>query len=285
MKHTELPTFEATWWPVVLETIPGSAERIVAGIVVRSESGQSQARQIIPPATLIAMFGSAGKGMQLVIANTLIDLQQQLNAGTHVKELEFPYGGIVLGTERDCLAHDLNEVFEIAVRLSSAFGISTFGNVETVGRETKMAFNQWAEEVRAQTLMTTEATLAGAFNVKVKWGTRKQTRIGFVYGGYVANFGMLRPVFSSGDTRALKLKIFDLNTYSRTHPLAVESTELIVGVPLPPGDDKMARRELEGLNSSWEFIMEEARARDVVPVRCARPADAANHLMQHMRRA
>ena len=85
----------------------------------------------------------------------------------------------------------------MAVRLSSAFGISTFGTVEKVGRETQMAFDEWADQIREQTLMTWEQPLTDAFNVKVKWPSRKQSRIGFVYGGYAANFGVLRPGFSS----------------------------------------------------------------------------------------
>lgn len=285
MKPTELPDYEATWWPVVVETIPGSAERIVTAVLAKGESGQSQVRQIIPPATLIAMFGSAGKGMQLLIGNTVISIQQQLDAGIHIRDLEFPYGGIELGTPRDCVAHDFNEVFEVAVRLSSAFGISTFGTVEKVGRETQMAFDEWATEVRAQTLMTWEAPLNDAFNVKVKWGSKKQTRIGFVYGGYVANFGVLRPGFSSGDTRALKLKLFDLETYRRTHPIVVQKTEVIVGCPMITADSALTRREQDSLSSSWEFIVEEAKARKVVPIRVERPFEAAQHLLQRLRQA
>ena len=285
MTPSELPEFEATWWPIVLETIPGSAERIITAVLARSESGQSQVRQIIPPGTLTAMFGSAGKGMQLVVGNTVISLQQQLDEGKHIQDIEFPYGGIELGAARDCVAHDLNEVFEVAVRLSSAFGISTFGTVEKVGRETQMAFDAWATEVRAQTLMTWEAPLNDAFNVKVKSASKKQTRIGFMYGGYVANFGVLRPGYSSGDTRALKLKLFDLETYRRTHPIVVEKAEVLVGCPLITANSPLSRREQDSINSSWEFIVEEAKARRVVPIRCERPSQAAEHLLQHLRRA
>lgn len=285
MKPTELPSYEATWWPVVLETIPGSAERIVTAIVAQGESGQSKVRQIIPPTTLVAMFGSAGKGMQLLIGNTVVNLQQQLDAGVHVKELEFPYGGVELGQPRDCLAHDLNEVFEVAVRLSSAFGISTFGMVEKVGRETQMAFDEWAEQVKTQTQVTWQSPLTDAFNVKVKSPSRKQTRIGFVYGGYAANFGVLRPSFSSGDTRALKLKLFDLETYRRSRPVAVHDAEVIVGCPMITAQSPLSRREQDSVNSSWEFIADEARARNVVPIRCERPTDAASHLLQRLRQA
>ena len=66
MTPTELPTFEATWWPLMLETVPGSGEHLAVAVVVRAASGQSQVRQLISPAALNSMFGDAGKGMPLL---------------------------------------------------------------------------------------------------------------------------------------------------------------------------------------------------------------------------
>jgi len=124
---TPLPTFEALWWPVRLETVPGSGELLTVAYVVRVASGQSFVRQAIPPATVSTLFGSAGKGMNLVIGNTVLALQRQLDDGVAVDDLQPPFGGVALGEARECLARDLNEVFEVAARLGGAFGASTFG--------------------------------------------------------------------------------------------------------------------------------------------------------------
>lgn len=280
MTPIELPAFEATWWPVMLETVPGSGELISIAHVVRAASGQSQVRQAVPPATVAIMFGNAGKGMLLVVGQTVLSLQAQLDAGVKVEALVPPFGGIALGGQRDCVAHDLNEVFDVAARLGGAFGASQFGAAEKPSAETQRAFDEWADRVRDQ-LLAEEAwqRLASAFNVPVNLMAHKRARIGFLYGSYAANFGVLRPgKTASSDSRALKVKIFDLEVLKRGHGLAVHRAEIIVGCPDWSGNTVYTRREGDGLRASWEFIEFEARQRNIAAVRCMDVLDAAKHL-------
>lgn len=282
MTPTELPSFEATWWPIELDTVAGGSERIVIGTVVRAGSGQSQVRQIISPPMLNAMFATAGKGMQLIVGTTVIQLQEQLNQGVAVENLQYPFGGVRTGVGRDCVANDLNEVFEVAIRLSTAFGVSNFGIRESVPNETKIAFDDWANRVRTQVLMN-ERVLASReyFNIRVRLTSRKQSSIGFLHERYVANFGVLRPGHSSQDTRALKLKIFDLEVFRRMQPDADEA-EVIVGCPTIPAGSPYPLKEIEALEDSWQFIVNESKARDISPVRCEGAVTAANHLLKRI---
>lgn len=282
MLPIELPTFEALWWPVMLETVSGSGERLTVAHVVRAASGQSQVRQAIPPSTVSTLFGSAGKGMSLVIGNTVAAFQKQLDSGIPVDELQAPFGGVALGDPRDCLAHDLNEVFEVAARLGGAFSASQFGRTERPSAETQRAFDEWAERVREQLLATMEnQRFAASFNVPVSFIERKRARVGFLFGDYAANFGVLRPGRkSSTDARALKVKIFDLEVLRRQQGLTVQRTELIVGCPDWSGNTVFSQREAEGLRASWEFIESEARQRRIKAVRCLGVMDAAEHLRE-----
>jgi hypothetical protein len=280
MLPIELPTFEALWWPVMLETVPGSGERLTVAHVVRAASGQSQVRQAVPPSTVSTLFGAAGKGMGLVISNTVLALQKQLDNGVPVDDLQPPFGGVALGEARDCVAHDLNEVFEVAARLGGAFSASQFGRTERPSAETQRAFDEWADRVREHLLATLEnQRFAAAFNVPVSFIERKRARVGFLFGDYAANFGVLRPGRkSSTDARALKVKIFDLEVLRRQQALTVHRTELIVGCPDWSGNTVFSQREAEGLRSSWEFIEHEARMRHIKAVRCLGVTDAAQHL-------
>lgn len=280
MTPTDLPAFEASWWPVVLDTVPGAEEKLVIGVIARAESGQSQARQVVGPATLNAMFGSAGKGMQLIVSSTVIAIQSQLDEGVRVEELQYPYGGLHLGRARDCVAHDLNEVFEVAVKLSSAFGTSTFGQADVVAKETQEAFDEWAVRIRNELLAVENRLHAEAlFNVRVQLATRKKSQIGFIRGSYAANFGVLRPGHGSADTRALKVKLFDLGAYRRLNPLLVRQAEVIVGCP-QISQDAYPRREVESLEASWRFLEDEARARDIRTIRCVSARQAADYLLK-----
>ena len=121
----QLPDFEAQWWPVMLETVQGSGERLCVAVVVRAKTGQATVRQAIPPATVASLFGaSSGKGMMFLVGQTIVDLKRQLDEFIPVEQLEPAFGGFHLGAMRDCVARDANEVFDIAMRLSTAFSCS-----------------------------------------------------------------------------------------------------------------------------------------------------------------
>ena len=94
---------------------------------MRATSGQLAVRQAISPATLGTIFGSAGKGMSLIVGETVLDIDRQIKAMVPADLLELPFGNLALGRPRDCLARDVNEVFDIAMRLSTAFSMSMFG--------------------------------------------------------------------------------------------------------------------------------------------------------------
>jgi hypothetical protein len=280
MLAIELPTFEAYWWPVMLEPVPGSGESIAVAHVVRAASGQSQVRQAIPPTTLNAMFGQLGKGVGIIVARTVLGLQKQLDEGVPVESLMAPFGGIAIGSARDCVAHDLNEVFEVASRLGGAFGASQFGVSEKPSAETQRAFDEWTERIRAQLIsISDDQRLTGAFNVSVSFVERKRARIGFLLDAYAANFGVLRPGRkAASDSRALKVKIFDLEVLRRRYGFSLQRAELIVGCPDWSGNTVFTRSEADDLRSSWEFISHEALQRNITPVRCLGASEAATHL-------
>lgn len=279
MKPIELPTFEATWWPVRLETVLGSGELITLAVVVRPQQGKSQVRQVISPALIRGMFGSAGAGMQLLAGQTVIALQTQLDADTRIENLEQPFGGVSLGAPRDCVGHDINEVFEVATRQAGAFGQSLFGKQESPSQESQRAFEDWADSVREQALMLQKPLMPEAFNISVKLLPNRRTRIGFMHGGYAANFGVLRPgKATTADLRALKVKLFDLEVLRRVQAVSIHQTEVLVGCPDLGGDGPFPKRERIKLEESWEFINHEAKEREINALRYTNATLAAEHL-------
>lgn len=281
MRLPELPTFEAAWWPVWLETVPGSGERIHVAVIVQPMNTKgTQVRQLISPPTLRAMFGLAGNGLQVVVGETVLAIQQQLDAGIKPDQLDMPFGGQGLGKARECLAHDLEEVFSVATRMAGAFGISQFGAVEAPKAESRKAFDEWATKVRTQVLGAAwHEALQDNFDIPVTVTSRKKLRIGFVYGTYVAQFGVLRPGKSvTADVRALKLKLFDLDTLRREQLLPFNRAEVLVGYQ--DAGDNHTKTQQQSLRDSWQFIEQEAKARKVVTVRCPTAAFAAEHLHQ-----
>lgn len=276
----ELPTFEATWWPLRMETIPGSGEAITVAVMARAASGQSQIRQSVQPAVLISLFGQgAGKGVQAMVGTTVLSVQAQLDGGVRAEAVELPFGGFDFGHGRDCAAHDLSEVFDIAVRLSAVFGFSPFGHRQAAAESSREAFEDWASRVRAELLVQEErlAVEPEEFNVPVRLA-RKRVQFGFLRSGYAANFAVLRPGKTSGDTRSLKVKLFDLEALRREQVVPISRTEVLVGCPADAALSPFSGREVEGFHSSMEFLEGEAQARGVELVRCATHAAAAEHI-------
>lgn len=280
MHPCELPTFEATWWPLRMETIPGSGEAITVAVMARAASGQSQIRQSIQPAVLLSLFGQvAGKGLQAMVGTTVLSIQAQLDRGVRAEAVDPPFGGFDFGHSRDCAAHDLSEVFDIAVRLSAAFGFSPFGRRQTVADSSREAFEDWASRVRTELLVHEErmAVASDEFNVPVRLA-RKRVQFGFLHHGYAANFAVLRPGKTSGDSRSLKVKLFDLEALRREQVLPISRAEVLVGCPAEAALSPFSAREVEGFHRSVEFLEGEADARGVKLVRCATHAEAAEHI-------
>lgn len=278
----ELPTFEATWWPVRMETIPGSGEAITVATIVRAASGQAQVRQSIAPSVLAGLFGQSGRGIVSMVGATVIDLQAQLNKGCTVESLEMPFGGFFLGGTRDCVARDINEVFDVAVKFSAVFGLSNYGARLEASDTSKRAFEDWADKIRADLLALElkQITLMAQpeeFNVRIKL-SNKAVKIGFLRGTYAANFGVMRPRATSGDTRSLKVKVFDLEAIRRDQIEPIQKAEVLVGCPSVKDLGYLSDRERETFLNSMDFIEREAKARAVNLIRFSDHTEAAQHI-------
>lgn len=287
MKFPDLPTFAASWWPVFMETVPGSGERLTVGILVReAQSGQATVRAAFAPTLYNALFGAqAGKGMLAMVTSTLVDLQRQLDAGVAVPALEPAYGGFQLGGEHDGVARDASEMFDIGLRMSSGLGVSAFGAAAPrSSAASSQAFDDWADSVKAALLSEIGAELFHPedFRARVKIA-RKTLQFGFLRDGFAANFGLLRPGSAAADCRSLKSKIFDLEALRRDRGfLPLSRADVLLGCPDHKALSVHSHREVESFHASMEFLGAEAMARGVTLVRCETYRDAALHIAKHL---
>lgn len=284
MQPFDLPTFAASWWPVFMETVPGSGERITVAVLVReAESGRATVRAAFAPALYATLFGqAAGKGMLAMATTTIVDLQRQLDAGVPVEQLDPPFGGFQLGAEHDGVARDAAEIFDVGLRMSSGLGVSNFGATATRVSASSLAFDDWADSVRLE-LLTYMAALKfnpQEFRARIKIA-RKTLQFGFIRGSFVANFGLLRPGSAAADCRALKSKIFDLEALRRDQLFPVTRADVLLGCPDAKALAVHTHREVETFLASWDFLDAEARARNVSLVRCDSPLEAAKHIAVH----
>lgn len=282
MRSLDRPNFEANWWPLALETLPGSGEQITIAVVARARSGQSQIRQSVSPAALTAMFGTARQGMAILIGETVHSIQRQLDDGVSVESIDSPFEGITLGEAREAVAQDLNEIFDLAFRMSSAFSYSQFGvaTPNAPSREVIAAFEEWASKIRNEVaLRSTSPSVISSFNVSLKVQGRKSIRVGFLHAGFAANFGVLRPGHrASADTNALKVKLFDLEQLKRDRTLVTQDAALLVGVLNADQAAIFPAGEMRLLRDSLDYVQNEARARGIEFQQFDSPVKAADRL-------
>jgi hypothetical protein len=279
MFPADLPGFEATWWPVTMETVPGSGEAITVAIIARAASGQASVRTVLDPATLNGMFGHThAKGLHWMISTTVLQAQKALDAGTPVEQLDFAFGGFHRLHARDCVAHHIDEVFDQAVAMSSGFVDSPWGRPDESEEAGPDALHEWAAGVREALFAARGMDLRDEqFNVKVKLHN-KMVAFGLLRVPYAANFGVLRPGNASTDIRTLKVKVFDLGSLRNDPSLGVERFDVLMGCPPSNALTAFSRREVDSFHQAVEYIQFEARARNVNIVRCAQHAAAAAHI-------
>lgn len=272
-----LPTYQANWWPVYLEPIPGSGERLTVAVIVNGNDGVRQVRSVLPISAFRMLYGDHAMGMMAVVVQTLERIQSQMNQRTAISRLKLPYGGVHIGAKRDSLADDINGVFDQAVRLTSSLGITTFGEA-TDSSDVQKAFAEWAARIRNVVISDHRyAAWNERFEHNVKLGTRK-ARINFIAGQYVANFGVLRPQ-TPADMRALKIKIFDLERYRRHHPLLPLDIEVLIGVPSREGNS-LSPKAAQSIADNFDYVHSEGEARKIKVLKFTSPESVARHLQK-----
>ncbi|MDR5813350.1 hypothetical protein QCE62_07055 [Caballeronia sp. LZ033] len=273
----ELPDYSADWWPIYLEPIPGSGERLTIAVITVGRDGQRQVRSTLPKAALTMLYGEHSTGMMAVVVQTLERVQRQLDEHTDPKKITLPFGGVFLGQPRDALADDINGVFDQAIRLTSSLGVTAFGEANSRTSEVARVFAEWSLKVR-ESVLRKHATWDERFERNVKVSGKKSARISYMHHEYAANFGVIRPR-QGADIRALKIKIFDLEQVRRQNPLTVRQVEVLVGVPneATPG---LTTRDARSISENFEYIYYEGRARDIVVRKFDSPREVAKHLVK-----
>lgn len=259
MAPFDLPSFEAEWWPIQWEPIPGSGERLTVAVVTQAADGSRAVRQVIQPGTLRTLF--EGSAAQFLISKAVASLDRQLKTGAEIRRLLMPFEGLEVGPPRDCRAADLEEVVEQAIALSASLGVTTFGVHESSDLDWQQAYRAWARQIESE---AEHAGLPwkGRFNPSIKTSTgRSKTAVNYLHDGYAANFGVIRPK-PAYDKRSLKVKLYDLRAFRRDSPIAVSRCELLIGVP-PRNMPGMTARDAKAVNECLEWVTHEGKQEGV----------------------
>jgi hypothetical protein len=210
------------WYPVYIEPIAGSGERLTVGAVAMSDA---DCYVLDAPGLdrFFCLYDEAGDGVVLAAKVTLDALRSHLerNGPLGLKSFEPPFVSIELGEERAGTGNTLSEIALLGLRASSSLitAKKRLPALIQIAEPTPYSERVEGSETRIVRLVRESVTkarpgLIEAFNrpFRAVPGGRT-TRIGFVGQNLVANFGMLRPRRLSESVKDIKTGLWDLSSH------------------------------------------------------------------------
>jgi hypothetical protein len=104
------------WWPIYLEPVPGSGERMTVAIIVVGDSGERVVHNPLPADTL-------RNGVAQLVNDAILELRRQLLECSDVDALVMPSAAIIRGTRRDGQAANLQGLAIQASQYCASLGI------------------------------------------------------------------------------------------------------------------------------------------------------------------
>jgi hypothetical protein len=282
MSIPELPRYRAEWRPLYFETIPGSGERFTFAIVARGMDGKTDVRDTLRPNAMRAIFGPQGDVMYGLMVRGVVAIKRAIDNGVDWREAPMILSNMQPGPIRETLAENFEQVFDQAIRLCASLGSSTIGVQENGKINHDLEIASWAGRIKSF-VEVMHGEMAKNFNLNIREGESKaiKTRIGFRYGSYAANFGVLhtRSDRISADITSIKRKLWDLDRLRDNNIDPPRRTEIIVGhapLELISGNKKL----LSTLHNKLHILQREAAQRDIGVFETSDVRTAADHIIQ-----
>lgn len=283
----QLPEYRAQWRALYFETIPGSGERFTFAIMARGQDGQMDIRDTLRPGALRTLFGPQGEVMHGLMIRAILAIKKRLDAQEDWLQLPFILSNIQPGPVRDTLADNFEQVFDQAVRLSASLGHSSIGASVSSALNLDEELQSWAGRIKSF-VEAMQAELIKNFNLNIREGNTKtiKAKIGFMYGNYAANFGVIhtRSDRISGDITAIKKKLWDLDQLRHNNMAPPREVEIIVG-HAPLELIKTQPRMMKTLQDKLDTLSHEAANKNIVVFKTSDVRIAAEHIVRKVANA
>ncbi len=190
-----------------LDPIPGSGERILAGVVARLKNGSTSARLTLNRGTVHCVFGSDGNGLVDTSKHVILRALEHLEQHGTLEEWAPPYEGYEVGDTLTGMVDSADQFVDTEIMQGACFAMRQ-GQFDLP--------NEQEEPERATVLVRNyvvenRVLLRKHFNVKVSRAQKAKTTTIFYSGPrMVANIAQLTPGNMSYAEGYTKQKVFDL---------------------------------------------------------------------------
>lgn len=112
--------FEAAYFPVYLEPITHSGERITIAVALNSEDlGEIRVEPIFSQTTAVKVFGEMGEQLCILADQEIDHLRKQLASNDGTPLVPF-FQGAYYGTPRQIKHYDIQSMLHVAINATSA---------------------------------------------------------------------------------------------------------------------------------------------------------------------
>lgn len=264
--HSEgVPT---QWATVLLQPLPGSAERVVVAVAAVSDNGETRCLRTIDPANVKAVFRDERHYVSDLIKFVTDSLEAHLAHAQSLDNWVPPVKGVALGVRQQGKAADMDDFVKGAASLSTIF------YTDQLPRGAKAVKRRhWMDAVSA-ILATQDKRLCAHLDVRVPLGGHDApATFSFLDAGLAANL----VTFSQGNLRAriedARAGLWSLSLLSDApYIFRPERKELLAGT-----DVESDARVREAVDE----ITDEAARRSVRVTKLATPEAVADHILEY----
>lgn len=116
-----LPNYKGKWWPVFMEPIVGSGERIAVAIIAEGADGDIAWHQGISKRVMTALGKNTATGLTGLISTAIDHYLKSRNSGLHFDEAPPPFSGFFVGAANATHSKDISGILEQGIRSTSLF--------------------------------------------------------------------------------------------------------------------------------------------------------------------
>lgn len=276
-----IPKYKALWWPIYLEPIIGSGERITIAIAIISNDGSSKVIQAIRNELLECLYGAKADHFQSLILWICESLDKNLSCGRKIQEWTPPFQGIFIGECQQAADDDIKGILRQAIRFSASLScIALEAERSEDEQEPKKYADRWIRSIQDE-VKAIDAAYLSAFSKKVQLKHADiLTTYGFINEKYASNFGLLIPMRLSASLNSIKAKILDLEGLKKANlTMKPEKYELIIGIP-SLDNPTLSENITKKIEQNLKFISEVAESEDIHIFAADNAKKAANHLLE-----
>lgn len=258
----DLPSYKGAWWPLYMEPIIGSGEKITVAVIAEGNDGEIAWHRGLSKKVITSLGKEKSSSMSSLI-NTAVDHYIKGRTSENMFcEIPPPFTGVQIGDKHETLSSDLIGILEQALRTSCVFAdIKSLRESNSTQQN-----NRFLNDIREITIET-HPQFTGFFQQSFKVSeTARRTPIDFIGHHSAINFAKF-PMSTQNLSYYVgqaKIKLWNLNSFRAfDQQMKNEKYELILLNPEQLAHNTLTEHQRNTLFEGFNELVQAADAENI----------------------